>query len=585
MKSEDPNILGCVCAVAPTLYEILEKNPPLREEISRALSQEAEALLRTLGLGGNASCELAPLESSQSSRDAVFRLFCNGKTLRYPSRLPGWVYAYLSRNLTNSAASETEVLSWLVAACQAADQAASAAQAVEFFRLACREILSSQAGKLVALPQVNAYLAALTESDQGKKFFADHTSPPPAWIEIVMKTVVDQGISLADTNAVIGTLLTRLDDPPEDAGEALIAELSPRVLEIHIPEVYLRTLILTGGDNNLFPFLRDGLFLELGMICPTFQIMSDDTLVENSFAFRINHLLRLPVPGLPPGACLVNDEAVRIDSIGIPAAPAINPATDYPACTVSCDQAAILEAQGWTTWNPGGFLILCLASALRQDLWRTINLDFANRALDDLEQAFPEIVAAARDQYSLETITRILRRLVEEGHSIRNLRQILERLVDYSFSFDDAARYTVLDDRPIIYGELDALSAEPEDRLLAFVRSGLKGQITFKIARMRTMVVYLLENGMEQMISAWKNVDLESKELEGEIDAVIEVIRQELNYLPPTAQTPALLTSVEARPKLHGILRHEFPRLEIICYHEVLPDVNIQPIARIALFA
>ena len=53
--------------------------------------------------------------------------------------------------------------------------------------------------------------------------------------------------------------------------------------------------------------------------------------------------------------------------------------------------------------------------------------------------------------------------------------------------------------------------------------------------------------------------------------------------MPPTAQDPVVLTTALIRYRLRKALRGAFPRLSVLSYQELSPDMNIQPIARISL--
>ncbi len=63
-----------------------------------------------------------------------------------------------------------------------------------------------------------------------------------------------------------------------------------------------------------------------------------------------------------------------------------------------------------------------------------------------------------------------------------------------------------------------------------------------------------------------------------------EAVRLEVGSLPPTAQNPpVLLTSMDVRRVMRKLIEKDFPRLAVLSYQELSPDMNIQPIARISL--
>jgi type III secretion protein V len=47
----------------------------------------------------------------------------------------------------------------------------------------------------------------------------------------------------------------------------------------------------------------------------------------------------------------------------------------------------------------------------------------------------------------------------------------------------------------------------------------------------------------------------------------------------------ALLTTIEARPALRELVYLEFPRVPVLAYQELSPEMSLQPIARVSLDA
>ena len=72
--------------------------------------------------------------------------------------------------------------------------------------------------------------------------------------------------------------------------------------------------------------------------------------------------------------------------------------------------------------------------------------------------------------------------------------------------------------------------------------------------------------------------------LEPEItQEILTAVRNEVGNLPPTAQNPVILTTMEIRRYFRKLVELEFPHLAVLSYQELSPDMNIQPIARISL--
>jgi len=587
---EQTPVIQVKLEIAPSLAQLCEPAAPEKDILSQAIGLQIDQLLDILGVPGKAAVEVVSSESARMSGDQFFRFSVNGQRVQYPDELLKWVNSYVTRNLANSAMSLPGILQWLETICHEGHEAPGYPLLVEFFSLTCREAIRSQPEILLRLPQAEAYCALLFPAEENEITEIAEWLPSAEWLLKAMKIVVSLGISMADIPKVAVKLRETAERSPEDAAESLIEALRPDVLEIHLPGEYLRTLTLAGPETNveIFPFMRDGLFVELGLVFPRFRFVIDENLKPGSFALKINHLLRLPQIGLQPDQCLVNDTVERLRLSSVEAVGTSNPATQQPASIAPFHYIKQLEEAGLTTWNIFGYLILCIAAELRKNSQCLTDLRVVQKSLEELEAVFPTLVSSVKGEYTLERITRLLRALISEEQSLRNLRLILERLLDYPYATDDPTRYLVLDDRPNAYGSLETIPSENFARLVAFVRAGLKGQIGNKYARgTSTLVVYLLDAEIERMVSKWNN---EHSDGDGfgavsseEADKIIEVIRSELAHLPPTAMVPAILTSIEARPGLRQVIQYEFPRIPVIAYQELIPDLNVQPVARISL--
>ena len=207
-----------------------------------------------------------------------------------------------------------------------------------------------------------------------------------------------------------------------DRVEVLIAEQASPTIDLHIEPAYLHTLSAAQGVE-LFPFMRSGLFDELGLTLPSFRFRPDPSLRPNGFAFRINALLTPPRIGLSKGTILVNDTAERLALMNVAAEPAVNPATKQPGALVTDDHEESLDAAGLTTWDPFQFLILCFAADIRRRAHVFMTSDLAASMLDQVGAAFPALVEAVRTRTGADALAPVLRELLRDGVPLRNLRQ------------------------------------------------------------------------------------------------------------------------------------------------------------------
>jgi type III secretion protein V len=53
--------------------------------------------------------------------------------------------------------------------------------------------------------------------------------------------------------------------------------------------------------------------------------------------------------------------------------------------------------------------------------------------------------------------------------------------------------------------------------------------------------------------------------------------------VPASAQNPVILTSIDVRRTLRDLIAIEFPKMAVLSYQELSPDLRIQSIGKISL--
>ncbi|MCP3097632.1 type III secretion system export apparatus subunit SctV [Myxococcus sp. K15C18031901] len=354
-------------------------------------------------------------------------------------------------------------------------------------------------------------------------------------------------------------------EPMNPDSELFIPVVTPIVLEVSdalVPYVDSRQ------DNGKFlfeliPFMRDGLFVELGVRFPGVRARGNASLPPGAYQIQINEV-PVVTGQATLGHVLVNDTVERLRLMNIQGFEAINPATRQPAAWVPEQHRDTLEAAGLTTWDVPGYIILHVAAVLRRNAREFIGVQETQTMLEQLEKAFPAIVKEVIPKVvNVLKLTDILQRLVEEEISIRDLRGILQALAEY--------------------GQVEADNV----MLTEHVRASQRRYISHKYARgSGTLVVYLLDPNIEEAIrgsikrtSAGAHLALEP-ELAQEI---VQAVRSECGHLPPSAQRPVILTAMDIRRYVRKLLEYEFnPSFSVLSYQELSPELNIQPVARIS---
>lgn len=331
--------------------------------------------------------------------------------------------------------------------------------------------------------------------------------------------------------------------------------------------------------DSLASLMRDGLFYELGVLLPPLSFTYGENLEVAEFRIRINRVRGAPQCGIRAEETLVNDTVDRLRLINVDARAAVNPANGNEVAVISCEYAEICEQSGLTTWDAPAFMILSVSALLRQSAATLFTIAHAEHMLQQLDQAFPMAVYNVLERYPVLTVTRVLRNLVREEISIRDLRSILEALLEINGTIDvDHSRYIVSlprEYRPTISNRPGG-GLEPAD-LTEAVRRALRRLITHKFSRgSGTLVVYLTDAALDARMVEASPLD------EVERDQLATNIASELGTLPVMSQTPVLLTTESVRARLRREIENTLPRLAVLSFQELSPDINIQPIGRIA---
>ena len=496
----------------------------------------------------------------------------NGRRNRYPDELLLLVVEYAR----GSRAVETETVDSIRAWCTTLLEASDTDEAarwtlLQFVGLAVLEVVKRRPGMTLTEEHARAYLESL-DADESRAVSA----------EVVLdafREVLELKISISNDEVVAAALTTESAREQEELAEALVSALRRDIVEIRMPRGYIEQLTSAAreGEDGSFELLRDGLFVELGLLYLPFRFVVDETLKPGTFASTVNHIHLLPRVGLKKYECLINGLPKEQDGrdyeiVGVTR----NPATCRQASIVPLASRADAEADGFTAWNDLEFLVLSLAANLRQASACFVDQNAIDDELERLKWAFPALVDAGRSRISTTLLTRCVRALARERVSVRNLRLLLEELLE----LEHAQGFNV-----------DAVAFDGDDTAYEppgteeWLRLALARQIQHQAARgTNTVVTYLLDPAIEDEVSSAGNRNGPGLS-DDRAEAILDAAHAEMDWLEseaPAALVPDILTKLPLRRYVRDLLAEEFPRVTVVA-HEELGEINVQPVARISL--
>ncbi|MBX3181681.1 MAG: FHIPEP family type III secretion protein [Polyangiaceae bacterium] len=183
--------------------------------------------------------------------------------------------------------------------------------------------------------------------------------------------------------------------------------------------------------------------------------------------------------------------------------------------------------------------------------------------LDQLEQVAPATVRQVVPKpVSVPLLTDILRRLIEEGINVRDLKGILESL-----------------------SQVAAADKDPLN-LAEFVRSQLRRAITHELTEgAPELGVYLLDPSIEDVVRSAIQRTAAGSFLALSPAAgrdIVAAVRRQLE-LTGYPEQPVLLTQPDVRRFVRKLLDTELPGARVVSYAELLPEVRLSTIARIGI--
>jgi len=340
-------------------------------------------------------------------------------------------------------------------------------------------------------------------------------------------------------------------------------EFIPTVpLILDVADGLRKSLDATALNDGLIE-IRRSLYFELGVPFPGIFLRFGENLEAGTYSVLLSEV---PVAQgqLRPGWLLTREPRQTLSALGVTfeESPAFLPGMTGSIWLPEAMQSSLQRA-GLSALDVNQILASHLASVLRKYAPEFIGVQETRFLLSAMEQRFPDLVKEAMRVMPTQKIGEILQRLVSEDISIRNLRAILESLVEWGQKEKDSVLLT------------------------EYVRGSLKRHISHKYSAGRNMLpAYLLAPRVEETIRAAIRQTSAGSYLALDPAVgkkLVENIKKAVGKLPSTGHLPVLLASMDIRRYLRKLIEQDLYDLQVVSYQELVPEINIQPLARIDL--
>jgi type III secretion protein V len=314
--------------------------------------------------------------------------------------------------------------------------------------------------------------------------------------------------------------------------------------------------------DQMIPKMRHAIYQDLGVLLPGVHVRTESQSLEaNEYAIHLNEVPILRGK-LILKHLLTNETEETLRRYNLPFITSKG-TLNMPSLWVDEKYKEILQRAGIRFWTGVEVMILHLSKFYRQYACEFIGIQEVRAILEFVEKSFPDLIKEVTRLVPLQKLTEILRRLVQEQISIKDLRTILEALSEWAQTEKD----TVL--------------------LTEYVRSSLRRFISYKYSQgQSTLSVYLLDSEIEDMVrgaikqtsaGSYLALDPDSSQL------ALHAMRTTIAIPPPGAQPLVLLTGIDVRRFVRKLIEAEFPDMAVISYQEIVPEIKIQPLGRVQL--
>ncbi|MEL1218350.1 SctV family type III secretion system export apparatus subunit AscV [Aeromonas hydrophila] len=314
--------------------------------------------------------------------------------------------------------------------------------------------------------------------------------------------------------------------------------------------------------NDELVRVRRALYLDLGVPFPGIHLRFNEGVGAGEYLIQLQEV---PVARglLRPGYLLVQENASQLELLGIPHEEGTPLLPGQPTLWVAKEHQERIEKMRLAALTPDQVVTWHLSHVLREYAEDFIGIQETRYLLEQMEGSYGELVKEAQRIIPLQRMTEILQRLVGEDISIRNMRAILEAMVEWGQKEKDVVQLT------------------------EYIRSSLKRYICYKYANGNNILpAYLLDQQVEEQIrggvrqtSAGSYLALDPTITQ----SFLEQVRHTVGDLTQMQNKPVLIVSMDIRRYVRKLIEGDYHALPVLSYQELTQQINIQPLGRVGL--
>lgn len=346
------------------------------------------------------------------------------------------------------------------------------------------------------------------------------------------------------------------------AGEGGAAEAEPNNVIVARTALDLYEALDATQFHRHMRDVREALFGELGIQAPSIWLEADSMLAAKAF--------RVDIEGVPvmdgeirPGALLLCDDPVHLELLDVTGEAGEPLPKHRQTIWLASLHRPALEQAGIGFMDNARLLAFCIGQALSENAARFLGIQETQALLQRMTETHADLVREVQRSVPLQKAADVMRRLLDEGVSIRNLRAVLEALVEWGGKEQD----------PVLLSE--------------YVRSSLGRQICHHHGDAnKILAAVIFEKEAETVVrNAVRQTSVGSYLAldEASSERIIGSVRKTVERRTADEANPIVLTSLDVRRYVRSFLQKNGIDLAVLSYQDLVPEFTVQPIGTIRL--
>ena len=308
--------------------------------------------------------------------------------------------------------------------------------------------------------------------------------------------------------------------------------------------------------------VRRALYLDLGVPFPGVHVRFNENLPEHAYAILLQEI---PIArgDLRPGYVLYADSPGQLDIVQLPSEAGEPFLPNIPTLWIEDQYAPALAEASMSFLEPHRILTFHLAYVMKRYAEEFIGIQETYNLFERLQQTFPDLIKEAQRVLPVHHTTDVFKRLVGEDVSIRNVRLILESLVEWGQQEKDVVVLT------------------------EYVRGDLKRFISHKYSSDQNVLsAYLLDEDLEETVRGGIRQTSSGNYLALDPSVTRQLVARTKSLVGDIGRLehkPVIVTAMDIRRYVRKVLEIELYDLAVLSFQELTQEVTVQPLGRIAL--